>query len=1010
MIQLIPDSHSSTEQVKLLRRATNRQIIRKIHDDTVTLRSSRASQISRTPSTVPSSRPSMHDQVFDFDPTLAASMAYRRPTQQPQHVRAISTPESRSTTGGHSPFTDQSYDSSRTGTLEMNPPAPSWERVSAQQQGCATLPSSPSGLVHLWQQTRSVSFGQVSARPTPNSIKRSESDSTASRGTMRSLKSRNNGRLSSLLERVNPRNRQNSFAVSTRSSANLSMSPTLSRRRRPQEPKFNTSIALTAADSASIPLVIKAAQAGSRDEMEGLIDRGCDIEARHWQSRRNALLVASHCGKDEIVDLLVQHNARLDVADGSNWTALHLAASRGHCGVLEVILAESDILEATNIKSQTALWVAADRGQLDALQMLINCGAKVNARAEDHMTALHAAAKRGDDEVVQILLSHGADMEAMDGSMMTALHYTCQGGHLEAMEILLHHRANIEALGRNRKTPLIFAAEAGRLRAVERLLQRKGSLSSADDTGMTALHWAAYNGHEEIIRLLSEKRRSLGTVNSMGRTALHLAVIQSQFAVVELLLRKGVTPGQQCTAGLTPLHYACLANNPEIANLLLVTGSNIEAEDQVQQRPIHLAVARGSVRLLDLLCDKGASLDARDGLGDRPLGVACRYGQVTAVQRLLDRGSPLCVKIGTSFREDSPLCLAAMGGHLHVVSLLLGRGASTIRKDKDGRQPFRYAAYHGHPEVLRLLLSCSHIPDLDIPDLLLIPEAIGFSAQSEISDERKRQVDELLKQALENPDSLKNAVPSVLRRGDQQEFYEREFRPPAQMSHEIFRSGGPQELPGNLEQGLPSSRSATPEGMRRYAQEATMVPGAGVHDLRQPGQPDLPPHLVALLRESQDRSSLPQLEQQTAEEPRQHGHVRHNIPGTSATFLPRPIPVRWPSPPTQAPSSDGYMARLSIPIFPSPVSVLAQQDDAAYIPRTIPSTQVLILPGSQSGSVPSPKKASHDEDPRSGSDSESISSVYTASEGQAEPDTDMNVSTGIHEVREGVHELAISTL
>ncbi|KAJ5612349.1 hypothetical protein N7510_005543 [Penicillium lagena] len=924
MNQLTTDSHSSTEQVKLLRRATNRQIIRKIHDDTVTLRSSRASQISRTSSTVPSSRLSMHDQTFDFDPTLAASMVYRRPTQQPQHVRAISTPESHSTTGGHSPFTDQSYNSSRTGTLEMNSPTASREKVSAQQQGYATLPSSPSGLVYPWQQTRSVSFNQVS-RPTLNSMRRSESDSTASRGTMRSLGSRNNGRLSSLLERVNPRKRQNSFALSTRSSANLSMSPTLSRRRRSREPNFNTSIDLAAADSASIPPIIRAAQTGSREEVERLIDRGCDIEARHWQSRRNALLVASHCGKEEVVDILVQHNARLD-------------------------------------------------------------------------------------EVVQILLEHGADIEAMDGSMMTALHYTCQGGHLEAMEILLHHRANIEAVGRNRKTPLICASEAGQLRAVERLLQRKASLCSTDDTGMTALHWAAYNGHEEIIRLLSERRKALGTVNSMGRTALHLAVMQSQFAAVELLLRMGVSPGQSCRAGLTALHYACLADNPEIANLLLVTGSNIEAEDQLQQRPIHLAAARGSVRLLDLLCDKGASLDARDGIGDRPLGVACRYGQVAAVRSLLDRKSPLCVKVGANFREDSPLCLAAMGGHLQVVSLLIDRGASTTRKDKDGRQPFRYAAYHGHPEVLQLLLSCSHIPDLDIPDLLLMPEAIGFSAQSEISDEKKRQVDELLKQALENPDSFRNAVPSFLRGGDQRESYERKFRPPAQMSRDIPRSGDPQELPGNLEQGLPSSRSTTPEGMRRNAQIATMPPGTGVRDLRQPDQPDLPPHLVALLREAKDRSSLPQLEQQSAEETRQYEHVPYNIPGTSATFIPRPIPVRWPSPPIQAPSSDGFRAGPSIPIVPSPVSVLEQQDDAAYIPRTMLSTQELILPRFQYGSMPSLQKASHNKDPGSGSDSESISSVYTASEGKAEPDTDVKVSTGIHEVREGVHELAIRTL
>jgi ankyrin repeat protein len=38
-------------------------------------------------------------------------------------------------------------------------------------------------------------------------------------------------------------------------------------------------------------------------------------------------------------------------------------------------------------------------------------------------------------------------------------------------------------------------------------------------------------------------------------------------------------------------------------------------------------------------------------------------------------------------RSDSPLCLAAMSGHLPVVSLLLERGASASKKDEGGWDP-----------------------------------------------------------------------------------------------------------------------------------------------------------------------------------------------------------------------------------------------------------------------------------------------------------------------------------
>jgi len=59
----------------------------------------------------------------------------------------------------------------------------------------------------------------------------------------------------------------------------------------------------------------------------------------------------------------------------------------------------------------------------------------------------------------------------------------------------------------------------------------------------------------------------------------------------------------------------------------------------------------------------------------------------------------------TNEDDYSPLHLAAIGGHLEVVKLLLARGAEVGAVNTSGVTPLHEAAYGGHQEVVRLLLA-----------------------------------------------------------------------------------------------------------------------------------------------------------------------------------------------------------------------------------------------------------------------------------------------------------------
>jgi ankyrin repeat protein len=628
-------------------------------------------------------------------------------------------------------------------------------------------------------------------------------------------------------------------------SRNPAISPIVgsTRGRRGRESEFTTSIDLNTQAGRNAPDIVKAAQSGARYDVERLIGHGHDIEELHLHTRRNALMVAAHCGKDDIVDLLIQNNAQLNRTDAYGCTALHLAASRGHVNVVELLIMEAVVIEAETRLGKTALWVSADNGHLQTTLLLLEKGAKVNARAGNQMTALHVAAQKGDVEIASLLMSYGADIDARDASMKTALHYACEGGYVNVVELLLNNKANIDVAGSERKTPLICAAEAGQLLAVQLLLKRKSNFKGVDEGGMTALHWAAFNGHVEVVDYLTrQSRSSLALINDQGRTPLHLAAMNSKFAVVELLVRKRCPLETRCTAGLNALHYACRADSTEIVRLLLTSGADIETDTgTTQQRPIHVSAKEGSVGLIKLLCEKGASLEVRDAEGDRALCVAARNGHVAAVQTLLDFGSPLQLRFGIRSHEDSPLCLAAKGGYLSVVVVLIRYGASVLGKDELGWTPARYAAYYGHPDVLEAIIAAepSALSFLDSanfsPDMVGVTSGqLGFAPDTTVAPEQRRQVIEILNRSRQQ--RLAPSMDGMLGSSGRDTITP---IPRVEPNHYVsptpsyfstaavttvssphgfpttYENPSPNELPGTLEQGLPSSRSATPPHMHR---------------------------------------------------------------------------------------------------------------------------------------------------------------------------------------------------
>jgi ankyrin repeat protein len=127
---------------------------------------------------------------------------------------------------------------------------------------------------------------------------------------------------------------------------------------------------------------------------------------------RSPLGRAAEQGNIELVKILIENGAKIDVYDDNNQNPLHLAQNED---VMEVLLEDATLDE-------------------------------INALDDNWETPLHYASRSGNTAIMTQLIDKGADVDTvMEGSIMggeTALQVATRAGKIDAMELLLKSGAS----------------------------------------------------------------------------------------------------------------------------------------------------------------------------------------------------------------------------------------------------------------------------------------------------------------------------------------------------------------------------------------------------------------------------------------------------------------------------------------------------------------------------------------------------------------------------------------
>uniref|UniRef100_A0A8B9HG47 Si:dkeyp-9d4.3 n=1 Tax=Astyanax mexicanus TaxID=7994 RepID=A0A8B9HG47_ASTMX len=206
------------------------------------------------------------------------------------------------------------------------------------------------------------------------------------------------------------------------------------------------------------------------------------------------------------------------------FSALHHAALNGNLELISLLLESQAIVDIKDQKGMRPLHYAAWQGKCEPMKMLLKAGSSVNGQSDEGQIPLHLSSQHGHYDGSEMLLQHQSNPCIRDHAGKTPLDLACEFGRVSVVQLLLSSN--------------MCAA----------MLEPKPS----DPNGISPLHLAAKNGHIDIIKLLIQAGIDINRQTKSG-TALHEAALCGKTDAVRLLLDSGISASVRNTYCQTAL-------------------------------------------------------------------------------------------------------------------------------------------------------------------------------------------------------------------------------------------------------------------------------------------------------------------------------------------------------------------------------------------------------------------------------------------------------------------------
>lgn len=220
-----------------------------------------------------------------------------------------------------------------------------------------------------------------------------------------------------------------------------------------------------------------------------------------------------------------------------NWTPLHLACLNSHPEMVQLLLDHNANIEVRDGVQRTPLILSVEGGDMQVVQILVKNGADINAQAIRGYTALLWAARNDFEEMVNYLVDRGATI-APD-MLQLAFQMAVSNGMDRLFELVTEQGFNVEEMAQREPEFICPAAAGGSARIIELLVENGFVLEQADKDGCKPLHYAASEGDVDVIEYMLSQNVDIDARNLKGETAYNLAIKLEDKKAAEYLKMKG---------------------------------------------------------------------------------------------------------------------------------------------------------------------------------------------------------------------------------------------------------------------------------------------------------------------------------------------------------------------------------------------------------------------------------------------------------------------------------------
>lgn len=456
-----------------------------------------------------------------------------------------------------------------------------------------------------------------------------------------------------------------------------------------------------------------------------------------WTALIYAILISA---PPESIEILLKYGANPnDILDKNGTSVLHFAANSGNEQIVNLLLNASADINIQDRDMQTPLMIAAGFKNKRVVQLLLLKGADINLSDKEGRTVV----MRSPDIIPFINLS-SVELNKTDNNGHTLLHWAAIWDNPRLVQKLIRAGLNPNISSPSGKAPLMSAAYNASNSAIKFLIQSGADIHQQDNEGATALLYAVI-GHKdspETVNLLLKNHSDINHADNHGQTALMLASERGFEKSVKLLLGKGANLNLQDNLQGTALMHALIFKQYHIAQLLFQSGDNVQSnfpynqllaivnisqnkhrhmglaikQDEqwgIAKNAIFLAIVENDLETLNKLISSGIDVNLAGKDGITPLMFASIHAQTPIVSALLKADANVDAQ---SEQGDSALILAATFGQKNNVQELLKFHANVNLKNKEGQtalfrasnllwhENWQKADLQAHIDILNLLL------------------------------------------------------------------------------------------------------------------------------------------------------------------------------------------------------------------------------------------------------------------------------------------------------------------